>query len=72
MTTLTWAAFRPLTLELAVLAVTLLVFTADLLLSRDEKRGLGALTVMGLAAVLLIRRSDEAGRARRFAAGAHP
>jgi len=50
--TLTWAAFRPLTLELAVLAVTLLVFTADLLLGRDEKRGLGALTAMGLAAVL--------------------
>lgn len=42
----------PLSLELSVLALTLLVFVADLLLPAGEKRGLGALTAVGLGAIL--------------------
>lgn len=42
----------PLSLELSVLALTLLVFVADLLLPATEKRGLGALTAVGLAGIL--------------------
>jgi NADH-quinone oxidoreductase subunit N len=43
----------PIALELAVLATALLVFVADLLLPADEKRGLGALTVLGLGGILV-------------------
>ncbi len=42
----------PLSLELSVLALALLVFFADLLLPADEKRGLGALTALGLGGIL--------------------
>ena len=42
----------PLTIPLAILAVTLLVFLADMAVSSDNRRGLGALTTMGLVGVL--------------------
>ena len=38
----------PLMIPLALLAVTLLVFLADMAVSGDNRRGLGALTTMGL------------------------
>jgi len=50
---LSWADLGPLWIELSVLGTFLMVFVADLLLGRDEKRGLGALTAMGLTAVLV-------------------
>ena len=42
----------PLMIPLALLAVTLLVFLADMAVSGDNRRGLGALTTMGLLGVL--------------------
>jgi NADH-quinone oxidoreductase subunit N len=54
--------FDALWMELGVLAVTLLVFTADLF--AGEKRGLGALGAVGLAVVLLASFSiDHSGTA---------
>jgi NADH-quinone oxidoreductase subunit N len=50
---MTQVNFMPLGIELCVLALALLVFIADLLLGPDEKRGLGAFTAMGLAAILI-------------------
>ncbi len=44
----------PLSLELAVLVLALLVFVADLLLPASEKRGLGALTAVGLGGILVV------------------
>ena len=43
----------PLSLEFGVLATAGLVFVADLLLGGDEKRGLGALSAIGLGGVLV-------------------
>ena len=40
-------------LELAVLALFGIVFVADLLLGREEKRGLGSLTGLGLVSILI-------------------
>ncbi len=42
----------PLMIPLAIAAVTLLVFLADMAVSGDDRRGLGALTTMGLVGVL--------------------
>ncbi len=42
----------PVALELSLLALALLVFVADLLLPAEQKRGLGALTALGLGAIL--------------------
>jgi NADH-quinone oxidoreductase subunit N len=50
---MTQVQFMPLGLELCVLGLALLVFIADLLLGPNEKRGLGAFTAMGLAAILV-------------------
>jgi len=47
-----WSLTSPLVLEIGVLATALLVFVADLLLGVGERRGLGALTAIGLTAVL--------------------
>ncbi len=42
----------PLTIDLLLAAVILLVFVTDLILPADEKRGLGALAAVGVAVVL--------------------
>ena len=44
--------FAPLMIPIALLAVTLLVFFADMAVQGDNRRGLGALTTMGLVGVL--------------------
>ena len=46
------ADLMPLGLELSVLGLALIVFVADLLLGAEEKRGLGAFTVLGLSSIL--------------------
>jgi NADH-quinone oxidoreductase subunit N len=43
----------PLMIPLLVLGLTLLVFLADMAVSGDDRRGVGALTTMGLVGVLL-------------------
>jgi len=43
----------PLTIPLLVLGLTLLVFMADMAVTGDDRRGVGALTAMGLTGVLL-------------------
>ncbi len=43
----------PIGLELGVLVLALVVFVADLLLPADQKRGLGGLTAVGLAGLLV-------------------
>jgi NADH-quinone oxidoreductase subunit N len=50
---LSWADLTPMWIELSVVGTFLVVFAADLLLGREEKRGLGALTAMGLGAILI-------------------
>ncbi len=46
--------FWALSLEFGVLAVAVLVFVADLLLRRGERRGLGALAAVGVASTLVL------------------
>jgi len=45
--------FAPLLIPIAVAVLTLLVFLADMAVQGDDRRGVGALTTMGLVGILL-------------------